>query len=80
MARVRHAIIALGTIIIMTWLSDMPSVVTHGLEFKSAFSAVETTSRIIAFPLVAAETGEVEIRWTDEKGEFRVERKTLTVT
>jgi len=38
----------------MTWLSDMPSVVTHGLEFKSAFSAVETTSRIIAFPLVAA--------------------------
>ena len=54
MGRVRHAIIALGTIIIMTWLSDMPSVVTHGLAFKSAFSAVETTSRIIAFPLVAA--------------------------
>jgi len=54
MARVRHVIIALGTIIIMTWLSDMPSVVTHKLEFKSAFSAVETTSRIIAFPLVAA--------------------------
>ena len=52
--RVRHAIIALGTIIIMTWLSDMPSVVAHGLEFKSAFSAVETTSRIIAFPLVGA--------------------------
>ena len=54
MGRVRHAIIALGTIIIMAWLSDMPSVVAHGLEFKGAFSAVETTARVIAFPLVAA--------------------------
>ncbi|MDZ4369364.1 MAG: hypothetical protein U0987_20440 [Afipia sp.] len=51
---VRHAIIALGTIIIMTWLSDMPSVVAHGLEFKSAFSAVETIAKVIAFPLIAA--------------------------
>ncbi|HEX7789824.1 MAG TPA: hypothetical protein VF467_04775 [Afipia sp.] len=52
--RVRHAIIALGTIIIMSWLSDMPSIVAHGLEFKGMFSAVETTARIIAFPLIAA--------------------------
>ncbi|MEJ1161909.1 thiosulfate oxidation carrier complex protein SoxZ [Prosthecomicrobium sp. N25] len=35
---------------------------------------------LVAFPILATETGEVEIRWTDEKGEFRVERKTLTVT
>jgi hypothetical protein len=54
MGRVRHAIIALGTIIIMAWLNDMPSVVSHGLEFKGAFGAVETTARIIAFPLIAA--------------------------
>lgn len=54
MGRVRHAIIALGTIIIMGWLSDMPSVVARGLEFKSTFSAVETTAKIIAFPLLAA--------------------------
>lgn len=52
--RVRHAIVALGTIIIMAWLSDMPSVVAHGLEFRSAFSAVETTAKVIAFPLIAA--------------------------
>jgi len=51
---VRHAIIALGTIIIMTWLNDMPSVVAHGFELKSVFSAVETVARIIAFPLIAA--------------------------
>lgn len=51
---VRHAIIALGTIIIMTWLSDMPSVIAHGLEFKSAFSAMETIAKVIAFPLIAA--------------------------
>ncbi|HEX7790503.1 MAG TPA: hypothetical protein VF467_08280 [Afipia sp.] len=54
MGRVRHAIVALGAIIIMTWLSDMPSVVLHGLEFKSAFSTIETMSKIIAFPLMAA--------------------------
>ena len=54
LGHVRHAIIALGTIIIMAWLSDMPSVIAHGLEFKSAFSAVETTARVIAFPLIAA--------------------------
>lgn len=54
MGRVRHAIIALGTIIIMAWLNDMPSVVSHGLEFRSAFGAVETTAKIIAFPLAAA--------------------------
>lgn len=52
--QVRHAIIALGTIIIMTWLNDMPSVVAHGFEFRSAFSSVETVARIIAFPLIAA--------------------------
>lgn len=51
---VRHAIIALGTIIVMTWLSDMPSVVSHGLPFKGAFSSIETISKIIAFPLMAA--------------------------
>jgi hypothetical protein len=51
---VRHAIIALGTIIIMAWLNEMPSVVSLGLEFRSTFSAVETTARIIAFPLIAA--------------------------
>lgn len=54
MGRVRHAIIALGTIIIMAWLSDMPSVVSHGFELKSAFGIMESSARIIAFPLVAA--------------------------
>lgn len=54
MGRVRHAIIALGTIIAMTWLSDMPSVVSHGPQFKGTFSSIETFSKIIAFPLMAA--------------------------
>ncbi len=54
MGRVRHAIIALGTVIIMSWLSDMPSIVLHGLGLKGAFSIVETTAKIIAFPLIAA--------------------------
>jgi hypothetical protein len=51
---VRHAIIALGAVVAMTWLNYMPSVVLHGLEFNSGFSALQTTSQIIAFPLLAA--------------------------
>jgi sulfur-oxidizing protein SoxZ len=35
---------------------------------------------LVTFTLVAAETGDVEVRWTDDNGETRVERKTLTVT
>jgi hypothetical protein len=52
--RVRHAIIALGAVVAMTWLNTMPSVVLHGLEFNSGFAALQTTAQIIAFPLMAA--------------------------
>jgi hypothetical protein len=52
--RVRYAIIALGAVVAMTWLNYMPSVVLHGLEFNSGFSALQTTAQIIAFPLMAA--------------------------
>ena len=54
MGRVRHAIIALGTIILMTWLSDMPAVVARGFDLRGTFSFVETTAKIIVFPLIAA--------------------------
>jgi hypothetical protein len=53
LGRVRYAIIALGTVVAMTWLNTMPSVVLHGLEFNG-ISAFETPVRIIAFPLMAA--------------------------
>jgi hypothetical protein len=52
--RVRHAIIALGAVVAMTWLNTMPSVVLHGLEFDSGFAALQTTAQIIAFPLMVA--------------------------
>lgn len=52
--RVRHAIIALGTIIIMSWLSEMPSIVARGFEIRSMFSFVETMARVVAVPLIAA--------------------------
>ena len=51
---VRYAIIALGALMVMTWLNYMPSVVLHGLEFNSGFAALQTTAQIIAFPLMAA--------------------------
>ncbi|WP_213284703.1 hypothetical protein [Bradyrhizobium sp. sGM-13] len=51
--RLRYAILALGALVLMTWLNFMPSVVRHGLDFRGV-SAFETPVRIIAFPLMAA--------------------------
>ncbi|MFZ2157333.1 MAG: hypothetical protein WAV72_14595 [Bradyrhizobium sp.] len=52
--RVRYAIMALGAIVLMTWLNYMPSVVRHGLEFDGPYAAVTTTAQVIAFPLMGA--------------------------
>jgi len=50
---VRHAIMALGAVVLMTWLNYMPSAVLHGLEF-GGISALLTPVQIIAFPLMGA--------------------------
>jgi hypothetical protein len=51
---VRHAILALGAVILMTWLNYMPSVLRHGFDFAGPFAVVQTSTQIIAFPLVGA--------------------------
>ena len=51
---VRHAILALGAVVVMTWLNYMPSVVLHGFDFAGPFAAVQTSLQIIAFPLMGA--------------------------
>jgi hypothetical protein len=50
---VRHAIMALGAVVLMTWLNYMPSVMLHGLEF-AGIGAFQTPVQIIAFPLMGA--------------------------
>jgi hypothetical protein len=50
--RLRYAIMALGVLVLMTWLNFMPSVVRHGFDFGGV-SAFETPVRMIAFPLMA---------------------------
>lgn len=51
--RLRYAIMALGALVIMNWLNDMPSVVRHGFDFGGIF-AFQTPMQIIAFPLMGA--------------------------
>jgi hypothetical protein len=51
--RVRYAIMALGAVVIMTWLNYMPSVMLWGLEF-SGIGAFETPAQVMVFPLLAA--------------------------
>jgi hypothetical protein len=51
---VRHAIPALGAIVLMTWLKDMPSVLAHGYDFNTFFALPQTPIEAVAFPLMAA--------------------------
>ena len=51
--RLRYAIMALGALVLMNWLNDIPSVVRHGLDF-GGLSAFQTSIQIIAFPLMGA--------------------------
>jgi hypothetical protein len=47
---VRYAVIALGALVIMTWLNYMPLVLLHGLDFHGG--AYVTSTQVIAFPLL----------------------------
>jgi hypothetical protein len=50
---VRHAIITIGAVVLVTWLSYMPSVAQHGLDF-SGTGLYQSPAQIFAFPLMAA--------------------------
>jgi hypothetical protein len=52
--RVRHAIVALGAIVMMRWLNYMPSVVQNGLRLDDGFDVQWTAAQIFLFPLMAA--------------------------
>lgn len=51
--RVRPAIVALGAVIIVTWLKYAPAVVSSGLDLAGV-GAIWSPAQIIAFPLLAA--------------------------
>jgi len=51
---VRYAIIALGAVVMMTWLNYMPSVVRFGLGFDNFYTTLQGAAQIIAFPLMGA--------------------------
>ena len=52
--RVRDATIVLGTLVLATWLNELPSVAQHGLALGSSYTAMQTIPQIIAYPLMAA--------------------------
>jgi hypothetical protein len=52
--RVRHAIVALGIIETVRWLSFMPSVARNGLRLEDGLAIQWTAVQIFVFPLIAA--------------------------
>jgi hypothetical protein len=51
--KLRCAIMALGALMLMNWLNDIPSVMRHGFDFGGV-SALQTPIQIVAFPLMGA--------------------------
>jgi hypothetical protein len=50
---VRHAIITIGAVVLVTWLSYMPSVAQHGLDF-SGTGLYQSPAQIFLYPLMGA--------------------------
>ena len=48
--------------------------------FRAELFPAIAANPLVAFPVLATDTGEIEFRWTDDKGETRVEKRMLTVT
>jgi len=54
LGRSYEAIVALGTIQIMSWLAGIPSLGRDGFDLRNAFAAMETVLFHVVFPLAAA--------------------------
>lgn len=53
--KLTHAIVALATLMLVTWLADLPSIVIHGMEIKrdgGIYSLIITAQRVL-YPLLA---------------------------
>jgi hypothetical protein len=52
--RLRHAIVVLATLILVTWLTDLPSLFSHGLELNGSFFVVlHGLAQAVAYPILA---------------------------
>ena len=50
---VRHSIVMIGVVVLMTWLSYMPAVARHGLDF-SGTGLYQSPAQIFLYPLMGA--------------------------
>ena len=53
MGRTRQAIMAMAVIVLLAWLSAMPSVVAHKPEFDNLLTGLQTVFQVVARPLLA---------------------------
>ena len=60
--RVRHAIIALAVLLLIAWLSDLPSVFIHGLELSGDIMGLQLFVLRFIYPVVAVATLVLAIR------------------
>jgi hypothetical protein len=52
--RLRHAIIALATLMLLAWLTDLPSIAIHGFGFTPDFGGAYMFAKLIIAPAAAA--------------------------
>ena len=54
MGRLRHAIVALAALVLLGWLSELPSIAIHGLEWSLDLAGVIIFAQRFIYPLLAA--------------------------
>jgi hypothetical protein len=61
--RMRHALVAMAAVIVLTWLSYLPSVAIHGLDFEGSLAVVlQMMFQIGLAPFIAATVAALAVR------------------
>jgi len=61
--RIRNALAAMAVVILLTWLSYLPSVAIHGLDFEGSFAVVlQMMFQIGLAPFIAATVAALAVR------------------
>jgi hypothetical protein len=51
--RLRHAIVALAALVLVVWLTELPSIAIHGLELSGGFVGLHLIAQRFIYPVIA---------------------------
>jgi len=63
--RLPRAVLALAVVVLLSWLSLLPSVIIHGLELSPGFPGLLIVANVVLFPLLALAA--LALAWRDRR-------------